>query len=218
MQAPPEPHHHYCCLLTSSCWISAQHTGSLHHPAEVPREAEVPWGVVLHLYFLAAKHSCECPAFLHTLFPSYQQQLVTISVMLTQLPTKPLLSQVAEMPHSEGYKKGKELEETGCVEHVRTKLLDFYPVVYMDNRSLVLCVSMPQIRSLEHKGCSTNFSVPSPSVLSLTFLSSLQTWFTLFEARRGSSKTGQQEWNVIWSSVTDEAKTKFWRCVTVHEF
>lgn len=85
------------------------------------------------------------------------------------------------------------------------------------NRSLALCVSMPQIISLEQKCCSTNFSVPSPLVLHLTFLSCLQTWFAVFEARRGSSKTGQQEWN-IWLGATAEAKTKLWRYVTVHEF
>lgn len=79
----------------------------------MPRVAEVPRGVALHLYFLAAKHVCDSSALPRAVFLPCQQQPATTSVMLTQLLTKPPLSQVAEMPCSEGYKKGNELEETG---------------------------------------------------------------------------------------------------------
>lgn len=183
---------HRCCLLASSWWLPAQHAGSLHHPAEVPRGccSALGCGPPSIYFFLAAKQACKSPALPHTLFPPSRLQLATPSLVPTQLLTKPPRS--ARLLKCPGMNWGTRRErswrkwaewnmwERPQPASLMSKMtVELYPSGLRRqkkgfSRSL-LCVSALQVRGLEQTGHSTHPSVSSPFILSLTFLSCLQT-------------------------------------------
>lgn len=146
--------------------------------------------IFFFFFFLAAKEACESPDLPHTLFPPSRLQLATPSVVPTQLLTKPphsarLLKCPAVNWGTRRERSWRKWVEWNMREGLQRALLlskmavDLYPSgLYKQKRGFghsLLCVSTPQVRGLEQRGCGTHLSVPSPFIPSLTFLSHLQT-------------------------------------------